>query len=140
MAIVGGGISGIIVLLILGFLILRRAKTSWRWRRPFSFHPSKSTKTHGSSLPYLCRYFSMDEIKAVTKNFDQNYIIGVGGFGDVYKGYIHTDGGATHVAIKRLKRGSQQGVQEFKIEIEILSQLCHHHLDRKSTRLNSHSS
>ncbi|XP_023903470.1 receptor-like protein kinase FERONIA [Quercus suber] len=128
MAIVGGGISGIIVLLILGFLILRRAKTTWRWRGPFSFHTSKSTKTRESTLPYLCRYFSLAEIKAATKNFDQNSIIGVGGFGDVYKGSIHTDGGATHVAIKRLKPGSQQGVQEFKTEIEILSQLRHHHL------------
>ena len=91
MAIVGGAISRIIVLLILGFLILRRAKTSWRWRGPFSFHTSRSTKTHGSTLPYLCRYFSLAEIKAATKNFDQNSIIGVGGFGDVYKGYIHTD-------------------------------------------------
>ncbi|XP_050277731.1 receptor-like protein kinase FERONIA [Quercus robur] len=54
----------------------------------------------------------------VDSQFD--YLIGVGGFGDVYKGYIHTDGGATHVAIKRLKPGSQQGVQEFKTEIEIL--------------------
>ncbi|KAM4108265.1 hypothetical protein ACB094_03G032400 [Castanea mollissima] len=128
MAIVGGGISGIIVLLILGFLILRRAKISWRWRGPFSFHISKSTTTHGSTLPYLCRSFSLAEIKAATKNFDQNSIIGVGGFGDVYKGYTHTDGGAAHVAIKRLKPGSQQGVQEFKTEIEILSQLRHHHL------------
>ncbi|KAF3942807.1 hypothetical protein CMV_030569 [Castanea mollissima] len=128
MAIVVGGISGIIVLLILGFLILRRAKISWRWRGPFSFHISKSTTTHGSTLPYLCRSFSFAEIKAATKNFDQNSIIGVGGFGDVFKGYIHTDGGAAHVAIKRLKPGSQQGVQEFKTEIEILSQLRHHHL------------
>ncbi|KAF3944715.1 hypothetical protein CMV_028836 [Castanea mollissima] len=128
MAIVGGGISGIIVLLILGFLIFGRAKTSWRWRGPFSFHTSKSTKTHGSTLPYLCRYFSLAEIKAATKNFDQNSIIGVGGFGDVYKGYIHIDGAATHVAIKRLKPGSQQGVHEFQTEIEILSQLRHHHL------------
>ncbi|KAL4636914.1 hypothetical protein ACB092_03G042700 [Castanea dentata] len=128
MAIVGGGISGIIVLLILGFWILRQAKISWRWRGPFSFHISKSTKTLGSALPYLCRSFSLAEIKAATKNFDQNFIIGVGGFGDVYKGYIHTDGGAAHVAIKRLKPGSQQGVQEFKTEIEILSQLRHQHL------------
>ena len=74
-AIVGGGISGIIVLLILGFLILQRAKTTWRWWGPFSFHTSKSTKTHGSTLPYLCCYFSFAEIKAATKNFDQNSIM-----------------------------------------------------------------
>ena len=46
----------------------------------------------------------------------------------MYKGYIYTDGGATHLKIKQLKPGSQQRVQEFKTEIEILSQLYHHHL------------
>ncbi|KAG7983844.1 hypothetical protein I3843_04G126900 [Carya illinoinensis] len=130
-----GGVAGFILLSILGFLILRRGKrvkdsgssdgTSW-WA-PFSFTTTKSTKTRKSSLPSaLSRYFSLAEIKAATNNFEDTFIIGVGGFGNVYKGYI--DGGDHPVAIKRLVPGSQQGVLEFETEIELLSQLRHLHL------------
>ncbi|XP_018816797.1 receptor-like protein kinase FERONIA [Juglans regia] len=130
-----GGVAGFILLSILGFLILRRGKrvkdsgssdgTSW-WG-PFSFTTTKSTKTRKSCLPSaLSRYFSLAEIKAATNNFDDTFIIGVGGFGNVYKGYI--DGGDHPVAIKRLVPGSQQGVHEFETEIELLSQLRHLHL------------
>jgi len=73
----------------------------------------------------LCRHFSLAEIKKVTKNFDESVVIGVGGFGKVYKGVI--DGGIT-VAIKRSNPSSEQGVNEFQTEIEMLSKLRHKHL------------
>ncbi|RVW41626.1 Receptor-like protein kinase ANXUR1 [Vitis vinifera] len=73
----------------------------------------------------LCRHFSLPEIKHATKNFDENLVIGVGGFGKVYKGII--DGG-TKVAIKRSNPSSEQGVNEFQTEIEMLSKLRHRHL------------
>jgi serine/threonine protein kinase len=132
---VGGGVAGFVVLSILGFLISRqrkRAKDSGfsdgtTWWGPFSFSTTKSTKTHRSYLPSaLCRNFSLAEIRAATNNFDNVFIIGVGGFGDVYKGYV--DGGTNPVAIKRLKPGSQQGAHEFETEIEMLSQLRHLYL------------
>ena len=43
----------------------------------------------------------MAEIRVTTKDFDDVLIIGVGGFGNVYLGYIND--GTTPVAIKRLK-------------------------------------
>ncbi|KAL0014787.1 hypothetical protein SO802_001856 [Lithocarpus litseifolius] len=135
-AVVGGGVAGFVVLSIIGFFILRRAKRvkdssssdGTAWWGPFSFTTTtKSTNTRGSSLPSdMCRYFTLAEIKAATKDFDNAYIIGVGGFGDVYKGYI--DNGTASVAIKRLKPGSQQGAHEFETEIRMLSQLRHLHL------------
>ncbi|KAL0003653.1 hypothetical protein SO802_011214 [Lithocarpus litseifolius] len=117
---VGGGVSSITILLILVVLIFRlaeRVKDS-----------ENSTKASGSTLPCsLSRYFSLAEIIAATNNFDKVFIIGAGGFGDVYKGYINGSA-TTPVAIKRLKSGSQQGAQEFKTEIAMLSQLRHRHL------------
>ncbi|XP_027351016.1 receptor-like protein kinase ANXUR1 [Abrus precatorius] len=73
----------------------------------------------------LCRYFSLQEIKKATKNFDEANVIGVGGFGKVYKGDI--DNGIK-VAIKRSNPQSEQGVNEFQTEIEMLSKLRHKHL------------
>ncbi|MED6172750.1 hypothetical protein PIB30_052921 [Stylosanthes scabra] len=97
-------------------------------------HKIKSTKrsslmANTQTLPLpsgLCRRFSMVEMKTATNSFDELLLIGVGGFGNVYKGYI--DEGSTPVAIKRLKPGSQQGLHEFTTEIQMLSQLRHLHL------------
>ncbi|PIN26783.1 Serine/threonine protein kinase [Handroanthus impetiginosus] len=89
---------------------------------------SRST-TNDSSLPLpsdLCRRFSLDELKMATGNFNDNFVIGKGGFGNVYKGLI--DHGASTVAIKRLKSSSSQGAREFLNEIEMLSKLRHLHL------------
>ncbi|KAL9425148.1 hypothetical protein AB3S75_032141 [Citrus x aurantiifolia] len=114
--VVGGLVSGFVAICLLIFF----------WRR-FSSSKTNSRKSRGSSLTLdLCTHFSLSEIKAATNNFDTGLIIGVGGFGNVYKGFIN--GGATPVAIKRLTPGSQQGALEFQTEIEMLSQLIHIHL------------
>ncbi|XWS36838.1 hypothetical protein CRYUN_Cryun20dG0120100 [Craigia yunnanensis] len=87
--------------------------------------PSNSTCTTSVSLlpSDLSRRFSIVEIKEATFNFDQQFIIGTGGFGHVYKGCI--DGGSTTVAIKRLDSTSRQGTREFQTELELLSKLRH---------------
>jgi hypothetical protein len=125
-AAVVGGVVGFFVLSILGFLIFRRRK---RVKESSSTNKSTKTKTRRSSLPSdQCRHFSLAKIKEASNNFDEALIIGVGGFGKVYKGYINIDGRVNPVAIKRLTPGSQQGAHEFETEIEMLSQLRHRHL------------
>ncbi|KAJ1435349.1 Serine-threonine/tyrosine-protein kinase, catalytic domain [Sesbania bispinosa] len=85
-----------------------------------------SNKSISVSSSNLCRHFSIIEIRAATINFDDIFVVGVGGFGKVYKGYI--DDGTIPVAIKRFIPNCGQGVQEFKTEVEMLSQLSHPHL------------
>ncbi|XP_058085357.1 probable receptor-like protein kinase At5g24010 [Magnolia sinica] len=69
---------------------------------------------------------SFTDIKLATNNFDDNSVIGAGGFGKVYKGVLR-DG--TRVAVKRGGMpGSKQGFPEFQTEIMLLSSIRHRHL------------
>ncbi|MED6138317.1 hypothetical protein PIB30_073234 [Stylosanthes scabra] len=78
-----------------------------------------------STQGLLCQNFSMAEIKLATENFDESQVIGVGGFGKVYKGVIQ---GVKEVAVKRSNPSSNQGIDEFQNEIYMLSKLRHRHL------------
>ncbi|CAI9092470.1 OLC1v1027710C1 [Oldenlandia corymbosa var. corymbosa] len=73
----------------------------------------------------LGRVLAFSEIRDSTKDFDESLVIGVGGFGKVYKGVL--DNG-DEVAVKRGNPKSQQGLLEFRTEIEMLSKLRHRHL------------
>ncbi|KAL3839935.1 hypothetical protein ACJIZ3_024526 [Penstemon smallii] len=137
---VGGGIAAVLLVGLFVCIVYKRRKhkkdtgSSDGWL-PLSLygnsHSSGSAKTnttgsYASSLPSnLCRHFSIGEIKAATKNFDEALLLGVGGFGKVYRGEI--DNGIK-VAIKRGNPLSDQGVHEFQTEIEMLSKLRHRHL------------
>ncbi|KAL5175999.1 G-type lectin S-receptor-like serine/threonine-protein kinase [Glycine soja] len=68
------------------------------------------------------RVFSYASIIAMTNRFSVENKLGEGGFGLVYKGKLPT---GEDVAIKRLSKGSRQGVIEFKNELNLISQLQH---------------
>lgn len=97
--------------------------------RRMSIFGSRKSKSNGFSSFFsnqgLGRYFPFTELQIATQNFDEKSVIGVGGFGKVYIGEI--DGG-TQVAIKRGSQGSEQGINEFQTEIQMLSKLRHRHL------------
>ncbi|KAL7232198.1 hypothetical protein ACSBR2_010260 [Camellia fascicularis] len=135
-AVAGGVIGGVFLISVIGFLIFSRRRrvtdsgasvVKSSWVQFWISHTSKSTKTNASTLPSnLCRHFSLAELKSATLNFKKDFVIGTGGFGYVYKGYI--DNGTSTVAIKRLHPSSSQGAREFRTEIEMLSKLRHRHL------------
>ncbi|KAG6409114.1 hypothetical protein SASPL_132146 [Salvia splendens] len=109
-SVVGSVIGVVVVVAAVTFLILRRQRKS----------------TRGSLRCDTCRYLSIGEIRTATRNFDESFIIGRGGYGNVYRGLI--DNAATTVAIKRLSSNSNQGAHEFLTEIDMLSKLRHLHL------------
>ncbi|TVU37156.1 hypothetical protein EJB05_10456 [Eragrostis curvula] len=79
--------------------------------------------------------FSMNELRAATKNFGSNSYLGEGGFGCVYKGWMDSatlaptkPGVGRMVAIKKLKKESFQGHKEWLAEVTYLGQLHHANL------------
>ncbi|KAJ1283108.1 hypothetical protein BS78_03G103300 [Paspalum vaginatum] len=96
------------------------------WLPLYHSHTSGKSSGHlAANLAGMCRHFSFSEIKVATKNFSESLVIGVGGFGKVYRGVVDGD---TKVAIKRSNPSSEQGVHEFQTEVEMLSKLRHRHL------------
>ncbi|RDX94960.1 Lectin-domain containing receptor kinase VI.3, partial [Mucuna pruriens] len=73
--------------------------------------------------PHRFRY---RDLHIATKGFTESQLIGVGGFGCVYKGVLPSTG--TEVAVKRIMRSPMQGMREFAAEIESLGRLRHKNL------------
>ena len=60
----------------------------------------------------------MAELRAATKKFRADRVIGEGGFGAVYKGLIRGEG--LTIAIKKWNPGSLQGVAEWQVSVNII--------------------
>ncbi|KAK4441401.1 putative serine/threonine-protein kinase PBL3 [Sesamum alatum] len=79
--------------------------------------------------------FTFNDLRNATKNFSPDSLIGEGGFGYVFKGWINENtlasskpGTGTVVAVKRLKAQSFQGHREWLTEVKYLGQLRHENL------------
>ena len=70
----------------------------------------------------ITQIFAEAELKNATNNFDENLIIGKGGFGTVYKGFLADN---RIVAIKRSKVVDQSQVEQFINEVVVLSHISH---------------
>ncbi|KAL6205806.1 hypothetical protein ACLB2K_023058 [Fragaria x ananassa] len=72
------------------------------------------------------RKFTYGELVRATGNFPEEEKLGEGGFGGVYKGFIRDLN--SFVAVKRISRGSSQGIKEYATEVRIISRLRHRNL------------
>lgn len=79
--------------------------------------------------------FTFHELKSATGNFRPDSILGEGGFGYVFKGWIEENGTApakpgsgVTVAVKSLKPDGLQGHREWVAEVDFLGQLHHPNL------------
>jgi serine/threonine protein kinase len=70
--------------------------------------------------------FKFKDLYFATKGFKEKELLGVGGFGRVYKGVI--PGSKLEVAVKRVSHESRQGMREFVSEIVSIGRLRHRNL------------
>ncbi|KAK4439320.1 putative serine/threonine-protein kinase PBL23 [Sesamum alatum] len=70
--------------------------------------------------------YTFRELASATENFSLKLLLGEGGFGRVYKGYLKTTNQV--VAVKQLDRNGIQGNREFLAEVLTLSMVQHPNL------------
>ncbi|MQM19820.1 hypothetical protein Taro_052834 [Colocasia esculenta] len=108
--------------------------------------PSYSGKSTGEFLPTPrtegeilsssnLKAFPFNELKSATRNFRPDSLLGEGGFGYVFKGWIDEEtltaskpGCGMVIAVKRLKPEGFQGHKEWLTEVQYLGQLHHPNL------------
>ncbi|CAN8247340.1 unnamed protein product [Cochlearia groenlandica] len=95
-----------------------------------------STRTEGEILqsPNL-KSFTFAELKSATRNFRPDSVLGEGGFGCVFKGWIDEQsliaskpGTGMVIAVKKLNKDGWQGHQEWLAEVNYLGQFSHPNL------------
>lgn len=81
------------------------------------------------------KVFSFSDLKSATKNFKSDNLLGEGGFGKVYKGWVDEKtlapskmGSGMVVAIKKLNPESVQGFDQWQSEVNFLGRLSHPNL------------
>ncbi|CAH8363693.1 unnamed protein product [Eruca vesicaria subsp. sativa] len=83
-------------------------------------------------IPNL-RIFSLAELRATTRNFKSENVLGEGGFGKVFKGWLEEKGPGsrstgTVIAVKKLNSESFQGFEEWQCEVNFLGRVSHPNL------------
>ncbi|KAJ8765123.1 hypothetical protein K2173_010609 [Erythroxylum novogranatense] len=81
------------------------------------------------------KIFSFSELKSATRNFRSDTVLGEGGFGKVFKGWLDEKapgktGSGTVIAVKKLNGESWQGFEEWQSEVNFLGRLYHPNLVR----------
>nr|XP_009417026.1 PREDICTED: L-type lectin-domain containing receptor kinase IV.3-like [Musa acuminata subsp. malaccensis] len=77
-------------------------------------------------LEYGPHRFSYKDLYKATKGFKDKDLLGIGGFGKVYKGVLQTS--KSEIAVKRVSHESRQGMREFVAEIVSIGRLRHRNL------------
>ncbi|CAL1402479.1 unnamed protein product [Linum trigynum] len=119
-AVVGGGIGGGILLLAVAIVLW--CKVSRRQKALPKGDILGVTELQGPVN------YGYKDLKVATKNFSEEYKLGEGGFGEVFKGVLKNGKVA---AVKKLSLGrSRRAKEEFQSEVKIISNVHHRNLVR----------
>ncbi|GMI81780.1 protein kinase 1B, PBS1-LIKE 10 [Hibiscus trionum] len=110
--------------------------TSSTSSKVLSFSAPLTPRSEGEILQSSnLKSFSFADLKMATRNFRPDSVLGEGGFGSVFKGWIDENsltaakpGTGTVIAVKRLNQEGFQGHREWLAEVNYLGQLHHPHL------------
>ncbi|KAH9328789.1 hypothetical protein KI387_000897, partial [Taxus chinensis] len=95
-----------------------------------------TTMSEGQILPSAnLKAFTFNDLKSATRNFRPDSVLGEGGFGCVFKGWVDEQGFTASkpgsgivIAVKKLNQESLQGHKEWLTEVNYLGQLHHPNL------------
>ncbi|KAL4346799.1 hypothetical protein GQ457_17G003880 [Hibiscus cannabinus] len=116
---IAGGISALLPALGSVWFFCRRRKYSSREDGTVSVNI-------GMEMVTAPRQFSYKELRLATGNFVDDGLLGEGGFGKVYLGFLKDMN--CSIAVKRITPNSRQGVKEYVSEVTIISRLRHRNL------------
>ncbi|KAB2042175.1 hypothetical protein ES319_D02G198000v1 [Gossypium barbadense] len=124
---IGGSVTVTVMILILCIFVVRRRPASSNFLRGKSPSHLSSTSDleNNATVCFGLPIFSHTELVEATNDFDDDKVLGDGGFGTVYFGKLR-DG--REVAIKRLYQHNYRRLEQFMNEVEILTRLRHKNL------------
>ncbi|KAL9230546.1 hypothetical protein vseg_005884 [Gypsophila vaccaria] len=121
---------GLLFLLVIGsgtYILIRKHKSAKTREKFFKqngglmLKEKLSSSNVGSGFNSF-KIFTMGELKKATKNFSQDLIVGVGGYGTVYKGKLQDE---SEVAVKVSRMVDDTQIEQFINEMVILTQIHH---------------
>jgi serine/threonine protein kinase len=114
----------VILLIILAWLLYRKRTKGAKQSQEYT--PGDGDMDDAFKKGTGPRRFTYKQLSKATWGFSDDWKLGEGGFGSVYRGFLEDE--ALHVAIKRVSKTSRQGRREYVSEVTIISRLRHRNL------------
>lgn len=97
--------------------------------------PPPPPPPNGKIITPNLKLFTLSDLKKATRDFRPDTVLGEGGFGRVFKGWIDEKtyapsrvGIGIAVAVKKSNPDSSQGLKEWQAEVKFLGKFCHPNL------------